>query len=88
MQRIKSEGCYDDARELVERYGVKVDAALHDEVLTRYGQLGLAPYKGFINPYLMPIYDEKGNYVDLCVGYSEAYDHQMLRYSREYGTLV
>ncbi len=88
VQRIKSEGCFDDARQLVERYGIKVDATLHDEVLTRYERLGLAPYKGFINPRLLPIFDEKGEIADLYVDYTEAYDHQMLRYSSEYATLV
>ncbi|MBP5338410.1 MAG: dihydrofolate reductase [Prevotella sp.] len=88
VQRIKSEGSYDDARQLVERYGIKVDATLHDEVLARYERLGLAPYKGFINPRLIPVFDEMGEIADLYADYTEAYDHQMLRYSSEYATLV
>jgi dipeptidyl-peptidase-3 len=88
IQRIKSEGDYEAARSLVERYAVKVDAELHAEVLERYKKLNLAPYKGFINPQLLPVYDEKGNICDIEVSYSEGYAHQMLRYSAEYGTLI
>jgi len=88
IQRIKSEGDYEAARQLVERYAVKIDPVLHGEVLARYRQLNLAPYKGFINPWLLPVYDDEGNICDIQVNYSERYDHQMLRYSSEYGTLV
>ena len=88
VQRIKSEGDYEAARQLVERYAVKVDPALHEEVLARYKKLNLAPYKGFINPWLLPVYDENGDIADLQVNYSESYDHQMLRYSTEYATLI
>ena len=88
IQRIKSEGDYEAARDLVERYAVKVDAELHAEVLDRYKKLNLAPYKGFINPQLMPVYDENGEISDITVSYSESYAHQMLRYSAEYGTLI
>ncbi len=88
IQRIKSEGDYEAARSLVECYAVKVDAELHAEVLERYKKLNLAPYKGFINPQLLPVYDEKGNICDIEVNYSEGYAHQMLRYSAEYGTLI
>ena len=88
VQRIKSEGDYEAARQLVERYAIKVDPVLHDEVLARYKKLNLAPYKGFINPWLIPVYDEMGEIVDLQVNYSEPYDHQMLRYSSEYSTLI
>ncbi|MBQ9357579.1 MAG: dihydrofolate reductase [Prevotella sp.] len=88
VQRIKSEGDYEAARRLVEQYGVKVDAELHEEVLQRYKKLNLAPYKGFINPWLIPVTDKDGNITDIQVNYSEAYDHQMLRYSSEYGTLI
>ena len=87
IQRIKSEGDYEAARELVETYAVKIDAQLHQEVLRRYRRLDLAPYKGFINPWLLPVVDRKGNIVDIQVNYSESYDHQMLRYSHEYGFL-
>lgn len=87
VQRIKSEGDYEAARNLVEDYGVKIDGALHAEVLQRYERLGIAPYKGFINPRLEPVTDENGAITDIRVDYTEAYDHQMLRYSREYGLL-
>ena len=88
IQRIKSEGDYDAARALVERYAVKVDDTLHQEVLERYKKLNLAPYKGFINPQLLPVHDDKGEICDIEVSYSESYAHQMLRYSSEYGTLI
>ena len=88
VQRIKSEGDYEAARQLVETYAIKVDATLHQEVLKRYEKLNLAPYKGFINPKLSPVLDDKGEICDIQVDYSEGYAQQMLRYSREYGTLV
>jgi dipeptidyl-peptidase-3 len=88
IQRIKSEGDYEAAREMVERYAVKVDADLHTEVLERYQRLNLAPYKGFINPQLLPVYDENNEICDIQVNYGESYAHQMLRYSTEYGTLI
>ena len=88
VQRIKSEGDYEAARKLVETYAIKVDATLHQEVLKRYEKLNLAPYKGFINPKLSPVLDDKGEICDIQVDYSEGYAQQMLRYSREYGTLV
>jgi len=88
VQRIKSEGDYEAARQLVERYAVKIDPVLHDEVLARYRKLNLAPYKGFINPWLLPVYDKDGNIADIQVNYSESYEHQMLRYGAEYGTLI
>lgn len=88
IQRIKSEGDYEAARDLVERYAVKVDAELHAEVLERYKRLNLAPYKGFINPQLLPVYNEKNEICDVQVYYGESYAHQMLRYSAEYGTLI
>ncbi len=87
VQRIKSEGDYPAAALLVETYGVSIDAKLHSEVLERYQALNLAPYKGFINPELLPLYDEAGNIADVEVRYGEAYDHQMLRYSHDYATL-
>ena len=88
IQRIKSEGDYEAARQLVEQYAVKVDPVLHKEVLDRYRKLNLAPYKGFINPWLLPVYDADGKIQDVLVNYSETYDHQMLRYSSEYATLI
>ena len=88
IQRIKSEGDYNAARNMVERYAVKVDADLRAEVLERYQRLNLAPYKGFINPQLLPVYDENNRICDIYVNYGESYVHQMLRYSSEYGTLI
>lgn len=87
VQRIKSEGDYEAARELVERYGVKVDANLHQEILSRYEQLHLAPYKGFLNPVMAPVYNDQGEIVDIQLDYTESYTSQMLRYSKEYGFL-
>ena len=88
VQRIKSEGDYEAARQLVERYAVKVDADLHAEVLERYQRLNLAPYKGFINPRMLPVMDANGEITDIYMDYSESYEHQMLRYSTEYATLI
>ncbi len=88
VQRIKSEGDFEAARQLVERYAVQVDPALHAEVLERYRHLNLAPYKGFINPMMLPVYDENGEICDIQLNYGESYAHQMLRYSSEYGTLI
>lgn len=87
IQRIKSEGDYEAARQMVERYAVKVDPQLHQEVLERYKRLNLAPYKGFINPVLKPVLDAQGEICDIQVDYTESYVHQMLRYGQEYGTL-
>lgn len=88
IQRIKSEGDYEAARQLVEKYAVQVNAEIHQEVLMRYEKLNLAPYKGFINPQLLPVFDDKGEICDIDVNYAESYAHQMLRYSSEYGTLI
>jgi len=88
VQRIKSEGDFEAARQLVERYAVKVDASLHAEVLERYKRLNLAPYKGFINPQMLPVCDADGHIVDIHLNYAESYAHQMLRYSSEYATLI
>ena len=87
VQRIKSEGDFEAARTLVERYAVKVDPQLHQEVLERYRKLNIAPYKGFINPWLKPIINRQGNIEDIEIDYTETYEHQMLRYSKEYGYL-
>ena len=87
IKRIKSEGDLEAARQLVEQYGVKVDPSLHQEILTRYKRLNLAPYKGFINPVYTPIVDEGNNITDIHISYNEAYDTQMLRYSKDYATL-
>lgn len=87
IQRIKSEGDFEAARALVENYAVKVDAALHAEVLERYSSLHLAPYKGFVNPVYTPQVDENGEITDVTVLYDESYTEQMLRYSRDYSNL-
>ena len=87
VQRIKSEGDYEAARQLVETYGVKVDPKLHKEILDRYNKLNLKPYKGFINPVYSAVRDAQGNITDVKLDYTEPYDKQMLRYSRDYNTL-
>lgn len=87
IQRIKSEGDYEAARTLVEKYAVKLDASLHEEVLARYRSLHLAPYKGFVNPVYQPAYDAEGRITDVKINYTEGYSEQMLRYSRDYSNL-
>ena len=87
IQRIKSEGDFEDARLLVEKYAVNIDPELHREILARYKKLNLAPYKGFINPKMTLEMDEEGEITDVVLDYEESYVDQMLRYSDEYGTL-
>ncbi len=87
VQRIKSEGDYAAARQLVEDYGVQVDPVLHQEILSRYERLHLSPYKGFINPVYTAVRDAEGKITDVTISYEEAYADQMLRYSRDYNTL-
>ena len=87
IQRIKSEGDFEAARLLVEKYAVNIDPELHREVLARYKKLNLAPYKGFINPKMTLEMDEEGEITDVVLDYEESYVDQMLRYSDEYGTL-
>ena len=87
VQRIKSEGDYEAGRDLVETYAVKVDPALHKEVLDRYATLDIAPYKGFVNPVYTPVTDKDGNITDVTITYSEDYLPQVLRYSEQYRTL-
>lgn len=87
IQRIKSEGDYEAARNLVEQYGVKINSEIHQEILTRYKALHLSPYKGFINPVYTPIYNKEKEIIDVKVTYGESYAEQMLRYSRDYATL-
>ena len=87
IQRIKSEGDYEAARQLVEKYAVNIAPDLHREILARYKKLNLAPYKGFINPKMTLQYDEEGTPTDVLLDYEESYTDQMLRYSDEYGTL-
>ena len=94
IQRIKSEGDYEAARKMVETYGVNINPDLHTEILERYKRLNIAPYKGFLNPRMIPVFNAQGdvtditNITDITLDYSESYDEQMLRYSRQYGTLI
>ena len=87
IQRIKSEGDFEGARNLVETYAVKVDLELHKEMLKRYEQLHLAPYKGFINPVYTAVKNENGEIIDVTISYNEGYAEQMLRYSKDYANL-
>lgn len=87
IQRINSEGDFEAARLLVEKYAVNIDPELHREILARYKKLNLAPYKGFINPKMTLEMDEEGEITDVVLDYEESYVDQMLRYSDEYGTL-
>ena len=84
IQRIKSTGDFKGARDLVETYGVKIDPALHKQVLERYTKLNIAPYKGFINPVYKTVTDSKGNITDVTISYTEGYAEQMMRYSKQY----
>lgn len=87
IQRIKSTGDYQAAHDIVENYAVKLDPALHKQILNRYVGLNIAPYKGFVNPVYTPIYDKNGNFVDLKIDYTENYVEQHLRYSADYSSL-
>lgn len=87
IQRIKSEGDFEAAKLLVEHYAIYVEPKLHEELLARYKSLGIAPYKGFLNPKMEIVSDSEGNATDVRLDYTEAYDEQMLRYSNEYGFL-
>ncbi|MBR1631289.1 MAG: dihydrofolate reductase [Paludibacteraceae bacterium] len=88
IQRIKSTGDYAEGARLIERYGVKIDLGLHQEILARFNKLGIAPYKGFVNPVYTPAFDRQGNITDVHVGYLEGYAEQHLRYSRDYSPLT
>ena len=87
IQRIKSEGDYEAGKNLIENYGVKVDPDLHTEILERYKKLNLAPYTGFVNPILLPIYNANGDITDVIVQYPTDYLEQMLEYGRKYSFL-
>ena len=84
IQRIKSEGDYEAARSLVETYGVKIDPTLHHEVLQRYAKLNIAPYKGFLNPKMTPVFDAQGEITDITLDFTETMEEQMMRYSTYY----
>ena len=88
IQRIKSTGDYDAARDMVEKYGKYIDRQLHEEIYERYRRLDLAPYKGFINPRLNVVRGADGSVTDIVPDYTEGYAEQMLRYSRDYATLI
>lgn len=88
IQRIKSTGDFEGARNLVETYGVQIDPELHAEVLERYNRLNLAPYKGFINPVYTAVKDADGHITDVTISYTEGYAEQMLRYSQQYSALT
>ena len=87
VQRIKSEGDFAAGKKLVEDYAVKVDPELHAEVLKRYAALNLAPYKGFVNPVMKLVKNEKGEVTDVTLDYTEGYTQQMMRYGKEYSFL-
>ena len=87
IQRIKSEGDFEAAKQLVENYGVKIDPQLHEEILERYKKLNLAPYKGFVNPVMRLEKNAQGEVTDVTLDYTEGYAAQMLRYSRDYSYL-
>lgn len=88
IQRIKSEGDYTAAKELIETYGVKIDRDLHAEVIERYKNLNIAPYKGFLNPRMEPVRNEAGEIIDVKLDFSETLEQQMLRYSRDYSVEI
>lgn len=86
-QRIKSEGDYAAGKALVETYGVKVDQQIHKEVLERNSKFNTAPYRGFVNPILVPITDENGEITDIVITYPRTFAEQMLYYSKNYNFL-
>ena len=88
IQRIKSKGDFEKGKSLVENYGVNIDPVLHTEILSRYEKLNLAPYTGFINPDLIPVFDNSGEITDVEVEYTNDYLGQMLEYGRNYSFLL
>jgi dipeptidyl-peptidase-3 len=84
---VKSEGDFEGGKLLVENFGVKIDASLHTEILERYAKLNLAPYTGFVNPDLLPVYDDKGEITDVKVKYVDDYLDQMMKYGKKYSFL-
>ncbi len=87
IQRIKSEGDFESGKRIIEDFGVKVDGALNEEILTRYAKLNLAPYTGFVNPELVPVYDSNGGITDVTVEYTDDYLEQMMDYGRNFSFL-
>jgi dipeptidyl-peptidase-3 len=88
IQRIKSEGDFEGGKNIIENFGVKVDASIHNELLDRYAKLNLAPYTGFVNPKLVPILDGKGEITDIKVEYTDDYLGQMMDYGKKYSFLL
>jgi dipeptidyl-peptidase-3 len=84
---VKSEGDFEGGKNIIEKYGVKVDAPLHAELLERYSKLNLAPYTGFVNPMLIPLYNDKGDITDVTVQYVDDYLSQMMYYGKNYSFL-
>ena len=87
IQRIKSEGDFEAGKKIIEDFGVKVDQQLHAEILERYAKLNLAPYTGFVNPVLIPVYDSNGAITDIIVEYVNDYLGQMMYYGKNYSFL-
>lgn len=87
IQRVKSEGDFESGKKIIEDFGVKVDAQLHTEILERYAKLNLAPYTGFVNPMLIPVYDTNGGITDITVEYLNDYLSQMMYYGKNYSFL-
>jgi dipeptidyl-peptidase III len=87
IQRVKSEGDFEAGKKIIEEYGVRIDPELHSEILDRYAKLKLAPYTGFVNPDLLPVYDPAGNIIDITVRYTDNYIDQMLYYGKNYSFL-
>ena len=87
VQRIKSQGDYKAAKDLVEGYGIDVDASLHEEVLNRSESLNVAPYAGFMNPKLDLVIDKDGSITDVKISYPDDFLDQMLHYDKTYSFL-
>ena len=88
IQRIKSEGDFEAGKGIIEDFGVKVNLELHAEILARYAKLNLAPYTGFVNPNLIPVYDSNDNITDVTVEYDDDYLGQMMYYGKNYSFLI
>jgi len=84
VQRIKSEGDFEAGREMIEKYGVKIDQDLHSEILARYEKLNLAPYSGFVNPVMTPVTNAQGKIIDVKIEYSSDFLGQMMEYGKKY----
>ena len=87
IQRIKSTGDFDGAKNYIETYGVKINQPIHNEVLKRYEALKLSPYSGFVNPVYKLVTNDNGEVTDVTISYDEGYAEQHLRYSKQYSVL-